>query len=60
MKDSHPERWQQLCSQVAIEQDSHRLAEMVAELLDEFRKRDERLKASQRKSDRSPEPEPAD
>ena len=56
MKDSDPERWQQLCSEISKEQNSQRMSHMIAELLEEFRKRDERLNARQRNSDRPPEP----
>ena len=57
MKDSDPERWQQLCSAIAMEQNSQRMCHMIAELLEEFRNRDERLKVRQRNSDRPPEPQ---
>jgi len=43
--DSQPkERWQELCFLVTEERDPHRVSELVAELLKELQKREERLR----------------
>jgi hypothetical protein len=46
MEGPTQDRWQQLCKFVAEEQDRDRLSQLVQELLDELRKKEEWLKHS--------------
>lgn len=46
MHGERKERWKQLCEQVAEERDPQRFSELMAELLEALRKKDERLKQS--------------
>ena len=50
MEGRHQDRWQQLCKIVAEEKDRDRLSQLVEELLDELRKKEEGLKDSGRES----------
>ena len=43
MQGEQKERWKYLCEQVAEEHDPQQFSELVAELLDELRKKDQRL-----------------
>lgn len=40
------ERWQELCKLIAEEKDPDRFTELTRELLEELRKKDERLKSA--------------
>ena len=44
MKAEQKERWKQLCEQVADEKDPARFSKLVAELLEELKQKDQRLK----------------
>ena len=43
MDGSNKEHWQELCTQVAEEKDPARFSLLIQELLDELRKKEERL-----------------
>lgn len=44
MQGEQKERWQRLCEQVADERDPQRFNKLMAELLEELKNKDERLK----------------
>ncbi len=46
MKGEYKEHWKNLCQRVADERDPQRFSELVAELLEELKKKDERMKGS--------------
>ncbi len=46
MEGSHLDRWQELCKLVAEEKDAARFSQLIQELLEELRKKEERLKCS--------------
>ena len=50
MDGEFKERWQQLCALVADEKNPVRFSQLVDELLDELRKKEQRLKGSRSQS----------
>lgn len=50
MQGTQHERWQTLCEDTARENDPHRFSKLVEELLEELRRKEERLKNPQNKS----------